>query len=130
MSIDDKDALVPTIAPVIETYLIPMTPHTKSPPSADAALETLVTRAKDDLAERLNIDFSEISLLNADAVNWADGSLGCPEPGMLYAQVITPGYLIRLEANGAIFEYHASRGTEVVYCKNPQPPTSGAPSDQ
>ena len=97
----------------------------------DTTLQNLIDRAKDDLSARLKIDVSAITLLRAEAVNWSDASLGCPQPGMVYAQVITPGYLIVLEAAGVNFEYHASQGTEVVYCKNPKPPTAfGIPADQ
>ena len=108
-----------------------MTPSAKTTPLANSALDALVARAKDDLSVRINTDISRINLITTEAVNWADSSLGCPEPDMMYAQVITPGYLIRLEANDMVFEYHASRGTEVVYCRNPQPPASGSvPLDQ
>ena len=30
----------------------------------------------------------------AEAVEWPDGSLGCPELGVMYIQVITPGYQV------------------------------------
>ena len=55
-------------------------------------------------------------------VEWSDTSLGCPEPGMAYAEVITPGYLIRLAAGDQLFEYHADRQGNVITCPNPQPP--------
>jgi hypothetical protein len=60
----------------------------------------------------------EITLLSAEAVQWRDSSLGCPQPGMNYLMVITPGYLIKLEAGGAIYEYHAS-ASRAVYCDQP-----------
>jgi len=98
---------------------------------SDTTLQNLIDRAKDDLSTRLEIDVSAITLLSAEAVNWSDASLGCPQPGMVYAQVITSGYLIVLEAAGVNFEYHAGRSTEVVYCKNPKPPAEfGVPADQ
>ena len=27
-------------------------------------------------------------------MTWSDASLGCPQPDMGYAQVVTPGYLV------------------------------------
>jgi hypothetical protein len=50
-------------------------------------------------------------------MEWSDASLGCPQEGMMYAQVITPGYLIVLEAQGQTFEYHTDQGTNVVLCQ-------------
>jgi hypothetical protein len=87
----------------------------------------LVTQAKTDLANRLSIAVDEIQLVEFKSVVWPDASLGCPQPGMAYAQVLTPGYLIILSAGGEDYEYHASTGTQVVHCEDPQPPVPGTP---
>jgi len=76
----------------------------------------VVELAKADLARRAEIPVSEISVISVEAVDWPDTSLGCPEPGMAYAQVITPGYLIVLEAKGQTFEYHSDEGRFMVLC--------------
>jgi hypothetical protein len=77
----------------------------------------VVELAKEDLARRLEVSVSEISVISVEAVDWPDTSLGCPEPGMAYAQVITPGYLIVLEAKGQTYEYHTDRSDQVVFCQ-------------
>ena len=81
-------------------------------------IQNLIESARQDLAERLAISMTNISLVEVKEVEWSDSSLGCPQPGMEYLQVITPGYLIRLEANGIQYEYHSNRDTYVVYCEN------------
>jgi hypothetical protein len=86
----------------------------------DPAVAALVEQAKADLSERAEVAVEDITVQTVQAVQWRDSSLGCPEPGMQYLQVITPGYLIRLEANGEVYEYHTD-DTQVVYCENPQP---------
>ena len=103
-----------------------MTPNLPTPASSP---QTLIEKAKTDLAQRLSVSVDDIAVLQAETVTWPDSSLGCPQEGMLYTQVLTPGYLIRLQAGDREFEYHASRGTEVVYCENPMPPVEGAPGD-
>jgi hypothetical protein len=55
--------------------------------------------------------------------------LGCPQKGMAYAEVLTPGYLILLEYGGTTYEYHASQGGTVVTCKNPSPPVLATPGN-
>ena len=55
-------------------------------------------------------------------VTWPDSSLGCPEEGTQYAQMLTDGVLIVLELDGQQYEYHAALGDEAFYCENPQPP--------
>lgn len=104
-----------------------MTPTLPLP--ADAGLQALIEKARTDLAQRLSIPAGDIVVLQAENVTWPDGSLGCPQEGMEYAQVLTPGYLIRLSFGNQEFEYHASRGTTVIYCENPSPPVSGTPPD-
>lgn len=104
-----------------------MTPTLPTP--VESNLQLLINKASADLAQRLTISENEIVVLEATSVVWPDGSLGCPQEGMVYAQVLTPGYLIRLKSRDQEFEYHASRGTEVVYCENPMPPVEGTLGD-
>ncbi|MBN2044422.1 MAG: hypothetical protein JW757_05320 [Anaerolineales bacterium] len=104
-----------------------MTPTT--PSQASQGLKDLIERAEQDLASRLSIDATEISVVEAREVVWSNSSLGCPQPGMAYADVLTPGYLIVLQAKNFNFEYHASTGTELIFCQNPEPPASGTPID-
>jgi hypothetical protein len=90
-------------------------------PSPQAA--ALVEQARQDLSQRLRIPVDQTRVLSVEAVQWRDSSLGCPMPGMNYLTVITPGYLIRLQAENKTYEYHTSE-TKVVYCDQPQPPFS------
>ena len=82
----------------------------------DPNLVPLVEQARTDLAQRLGSPAGSFTLKRAEAIEWPDASLGCPKPGIVYAQVLTPGYLIVLEANGKDYEYHADR-RHVVYCE-------------
>lgn len=91
-----------------------------------SGMESLIEMAKNDLAQRLSIPVGGISLVEARPVVWPDSSLGCPQEGIMYAQVLTPGFLILLEYAGVVKEYHANRGNRVVTCENPSPPV---PSD-
>jgi hypothetical protein len=84
----------------------------------DPRAAALVEEAKRDLGERFNITADEVRVRSVEAVQWRDSSLGCPKPGMSYLSVITPGYLIKLEARGRIYEYHAAI-MDVVYCEEP-----------
>ena len=77
------------------------------PPSPEA--DAIAQLAVADLAERLGISPSAITIVSVEAVDWPDTSLGNPQPGMFYAQVITPGYKILLSANDQLFEYHTDR---------------------
>ena len=71
---------------------------------------------------------------SVEAVQWPDSSLGCPQPGMLYAQVVTPGYLIVLAVEDQTYEYHADLDRLVVLVRTCPCPnqkrqaTAGCPS--
>ena len=67
----------------------------------------VVDLAKKDLSERLDIPTGDIKLVKEEAVDWPDTSLGYPEEGMMYAQVITPGFKIILKAGDKLYEYHS-----------------------
>jgi len=71
-------------------------------------------KARQDLLERLKVTTGEITLVRAEEVQWSDSSLGCPKPGMMYAQVITPGYRIVLEHAGQEFDYHVGNNRMVL----------------
>ena len=85
---------------------------------AAGGAERAVERAKEDLAGRKGIDKGEITTVAVEAVNWSDTCLGCPEPDMMYAQVITPGYRILLSCGAEIHVYHSDRADRVVYCES------------
>ena len=85
-----------------------------SPVPAEAA--AIVALAKRQLAERLGRTEAEIGVSRVEALEWPDSSLGCPQPGMMYAQVITPGYRLLLIVSGTTYEYHGDRGSRAVPC--------------
>lgn len=74
----------------------------------------LFLRAQHDLAARLAIDPKIVKIASVEAVEWPDASLGVPEEGMTYAQVITPGFELVLQAGEAQYTYHTSM-EHVVY---------------
>jgi hypothetical protein len=102
---------------------------TSIPRPSYTGLQALIEKAKADLAQRLAVSANEIGLVEATGVTWPDSSLGCPQKGMLYTQVLTPGYLILLEHAGTTFEYHASSRDYITTCENPSPPVPGSPGN-
>lgn len=83
----------------------------------DPILEKIVAQAKDDLAKRSGISVDQITLVQVQTVTWPDGSLGCPQPGMMYPQVLVDGLLIQLRAKGDVYEYHSGGNRAPFLCK-------------
>lgn len=80
-------------------------------PTSDAR-ERLIERAIEEVREEVNAAASDVRVASVEQVEWRDASLGCPKPGQMYAQVITPGYKIVLEANGNTYEFHTGLNGE------------------
>ncbi len=74
------------------------------PEDGDAA----TNRARRDLAQRFGLDVSEIQIESVEPADFPDAALGAPIEDEMSAQVITPGWRIRLEAHGKTYEYRAS----------------------
>ena len=105
----------------------PTVPATSDGTDWGPEVTALVDKARADLITRAGVSAEDISVRSVQEVQWRDGSLGCPLPGMNYIMMITPGYLIMLEAKGQAYEYHASL-SNVVYCKEPRAPYSIGPN--
>lgn len=75
--------------------------------------DALVAAAVSDLQRHLEVEAAAIEVVNVEPTEFSDASLGVPEPGQAYAQVIVPGIIIRLEAKGEVYQYHGA-GERVV----------------
>jgi hypothetical protein len=81
-----------------------------------------VDQAVAHLADRLSVEASRIAVLEARAVVWPDGSLGCPQPGRVYTQVQQEGYFIRLQVDAQVYDYHGGRrGRGPFLCEGTDP---------
>jgi hypothetical protein len=77
--------------------------------SAVAAAKALLVKDLEDLGLRED----EISVRTVTATEWPDAALGCPAKGKVYAQVITPGFRVVLEARGKVYPVHTGQGRAV-----------------
>ena len=81
--------------------------------------QAAVRLAQQHLADALGCAEHEITVGQVEAVEWNDSSLGCPQPGMMYMQVITPGYRVTLEQGGQQYIVHTDGGHRAVRCDTP-----------
>lgn len=76
--------------------------------------EEAVALAKRTLAEHLGVAEEAIELVWIGRVTWPDTSLGCPQKGVMYAQVLIPGYQVILEVGGKTYKVHTGPRHAVV----------------
>jgi hypothetical protein len=91
-------------------------------PGWDDAAQRMVDLAIADLAANLGIAPEEIFLVAVDPVDWPDSSLGLPEDGMMYLQVITPGFRMVLGHAEDRYVYHTDADDTVLPGKSPADP--------
>ena len=119
-----------SIAPLITGLAVLLTLDLPGlqPTRADDTGETVVIAAcTKDLANRLNVDPGQIKLVTITPEVWPDASLGHPEPGMVYVQMLITGYRVILGSPSGPHEYHTDAKARIVYCgaakpNAPEPP--------
>jgi hypothetical protein len=70
--------------------------------------EAAVAAVVDAAAARLGVAPSDLILERVEHREFRDSSLDCPQPGAMYAQVITPGYVVIIRSTSGLLEYHVS----------------------
>ncbi len=103
-------------------------PVEESAPVIGEVPDELLNEIKEDLAKRLGVETAGLEPIRAESVNWNDGSLGCPSPGQVYTQVITPGYHVVFEIEGTYYDYRAKRNGFFMLCELPAMTRPGQPT--
>jgi len=106
-----RPAATPAATPVETTEPSPVSDELLNSPPVQAVLA--------DAASRLGTAPDQVTIVTIEPVEWPDTSLGCPQPGEFYAQVITPGYRIIIESEGQRLEYHTDMESNFVLCEAP-----------
>jgi hypothetical protein len=74
-----------------------------------------------DAAAAAAVDRSDLRVVRASSVRWPDGSLGCPDPGMVYTQALVDGWQLVLGVGDRELDYRGGRGTTWRRCLIPGP---------
>lgn len=115
-------ALVDPLPTSSENTLPPLGPTQQEFPEASSVpSEKYVDIAKHELADLLNINIDQITVLNIMKRTWPNAALGCPAPGKVYAQGLVPGHRIWLEAGGKEYIYHTDLNGRIILCPELNP---------
>jgi hypothetical protein len=77
--------------------------------------DSAVENARKDLAKRLKLDPADVKERAVEDADFPDMSLGAAEDDEMSGQMITPGWRIRLEAQGQTYEYRADKNQVRAY---------------
>ncbi len=102
------------------------TPIGETPPVQGEMPQGILDSILSEAAALANVAREQLVIVRAESVVWNDGSLGCPEPGMMYTQMLVNGYWVVTEAAGKTYDYRVSSGGSFRLC----PPGQGHPPSQ
>ena len=91
---------------------------------ASGGANTDVESGIEDAARKLlaeEVGEGDLVLESSKSVQWSDAGLGCPQEGMMYAQVITPGHELVFSLAGVTYAVHSNDdGSNMVICDSGQ----------
>ena len=71
-----------------------------------------------DAASRSGVAVDKLVVVTALSITWSDGSMGCPEPGQVYTQVILEGYRVSIRADTTTYDYRGAGMNGFKLCKS------------
>lgn len=110
-----KDVMEEPIIEEEETEIVSETPTT---PEVNRPVSPAVAATRVLLATRLNIPIAQVTFVSETPKNWPDSCLGISSPGVMCAQVITPGSEIKLSAGGIEYTYRSNQNGSLVKATN------------
>lgn len=119
----------PTQQPPTEPTGEPAQPAT--PSGSEAVLEgsevpqDLFDAALADLLAVSGGARSDVEVLKSESVVWNDGSLGCPQPDVMYTQALVDGYQIIFRVGDREYDYHLSADGAMLLCESALPNLPG-----
>jgi len=116
------------LAATTEVGVLPTPPAPDSPlamPATPQPSSTLprdmYSGLRDAVAKELDVAPETLQMVHSEEMTWRDSSLGCPEKGMNYSQVIIYGWRIVFEdENGKLHYVHTGENSKnFIICTNP-----------
>ena len=124
----------PTTAPTSAPAATPAPADTPAPAATMPAAETVdpagqtvladspEAKALGALTSSLGDGTAPLQFMGSEPQEWSDGSLGCPQDGMMYAQVITPGFKMTFSDGTKTYTVHTNEtGDQIVICDKGKP---------
>lgn len=99
-------APAPEAQPVEELPVAAQTPPETGVQVNGEGYPAAALAARADLAASLGLAPEDVQVVNIELREWTDSCLGLGSPAELCMTVITPGYLVRLNAGGLEYVYH------------------------
>ena len=69
-----------------------------------------------EAAALAGVTVADVRVVRAEQVTWNDGSLGCPQPDVVYTQALVDGYWVVVGAGGDTYDFRMGQAGMPVLC--------------
>ena len=108
---------------VTSSMMAPLSTTGETQPMKGQVPQGILDPILKEAATLAKVDREQLVIARAESVVWKDGSLGCPEPGMMYTQALVNGYWVVIDAAGQRYDFRVASGGSFRLC----PPDQGHP---
>ena len=70
--------------------------------------------AIETLSRKIGAEKPDITVIRLSRFNWPNSALGCPKPGVSYADVVVPGYMALLKHGKQPYRVHIGNGRGII----------------
>jgi hypothetical protein len=95
----------------------------ETPPMKGQVPQGILDPILKEAAALARVSHEQLVVVRAESVAWNDGSLRCPEPGMMYTQALVNGYWVVIDASGQKYDFRVDNRGNFRLC----PPGQGHP---
>lgn len=106
----------PTPGATIGSRVDSSTPRPSLGATGDDAAAAAIAAALAAAAAHAQVTRDTLNVSRVEPREWSDAGLGCGQPGQMYAQVVTPGYLVVVVTGQHELEYHTDTRGRAVLC--------------
>ena len=120
-ALETAQAAAAKAPPAVQTQLAAVAPTIQAAAGKTAQMtqEQATLMARTEVSRSIGVPVDQVTVERAEMVQWNDSSLGCREANKVYAQVITPGFRVVMNAGGQRREVHTDMTGRAVICQTP-----------
>jgi hypothetical protein len=114
-----SSAAAPSVVAPSGTPAVSATPiapeNVSMSPGASDVPASIIDAVVAEIAKTAGVPADQVTVVSAESVTFHDGSLGCPQPGFAYTQMVVDGFKIVAKVGDTEYDYRGS-GTSFKRC--------------
>ena len=79
--------------------------------------ENLLRQMTEQVSQESGLNTDQVNLVRAQKATWRDGSMGCPQPNLMYTQALVEGYWVIMIAGNEEYDFRATTNGKFLRCQ-------------